>query len=67
MEVFILSRGNGVEGYEIEGLYSTEEKARKEAARRFKCEGEYWKIEKHEIDGDFQWVDFLDDPEDEED
>ena len=50
MEVFILSCGNAYDGYEIEGVYTTEDQARKEAARRLKVEDEVWKIEAWEAD-----------------
>ena len=65
MEVFILSRGNAYDGYEIEGVYTTEDQARKEAARRLKVEGDVWRLEAWEVDGELKWVDFLDQEEDE--
>ena len=66
MQVFILSSGNGYEGYEIEGVYTTEPQARKEAERRLKVEGECWRIDTWEVDGECKSVDFIGD-EDEED
>ena len=65
MEVFILSSGNEYEGYSVEGVYSTEEQARKEAGRRLKVEGERWCIETWEVDGKTRGVEFLDDDEEE--
>jgi hypothetical protein len=65
MEVFILSRGNAYDGYEIEGVYTSEDQARKEAARRLKVEDEVWRLEAWEADGECKWVKFLDQEEDE--
>ena len=65
MEVFILSRGNAYDGYEIEGVYTNEDQARKEAARRLKVEGDVWRLEAWEADRECKWVDFLDQEEDE--
>ena len=66
MEVFILSSGNEYEGYSVEGVYSTEEQARKEAERRLKISGERWCIESWEVDGKNRGVEFLDDDEEDE-
>ena len=66
MEVFILSRGNEYEGYSVEGVYSTEEQARKEAESRIQISGERWCIESWEVDGENKGVEFFGD-EDEED
>ena len=67
MEVFILSRGNAYDGYDIEGVYTTEDQARKEAARRLKVEGDVWRLEAWEADGECKWVEFLDQEEADED
>ena len=67
MEVFILSSGNGYEGYDVEGVYTNEDQARKAAARRLRVEGEEWKLEAWEADGECKWVKFLDQEEENED
>jgi hypothetical protein len=64
MEVFILSSGSADDGYSVEGVYSTEEKAREEIKCRFRCAGEVYRIECWEVDGKCKWVDFDDDEED---
>ena len=66
MEIFILSRGNQYDGYEVEGVYSNEAQAKKEANRRHRVEGEYYRLESWELDGECKGLEFIDDEDQEE-
>jgi hypothetical protein len=53
--VYVLTHNEANEGGTVEGVYSTEQKARDEAASRPLPAGEgsifFWEIEPHELDG----------------
>ena len=66
MKIYILSSGNQYDGYEVEGVYSSEAQAKKEANRRLRVEGEYYRLETWEIDGKCKGVEWLDDEDQEE-
>ena len=66
MEIYILSSGNGYDGYSVEGVYSNEDQAKKEASRRHRVEGEHYCLETWEVDGECKGVEFLDDEDQEE-
>jgi hypothetical protein len=66
MEIFILSSGNAYDGYDVKGVYSTVEQANKAAEKTPRDPGDCWKIEAWDLNGEFKWIQFFGDEDDDE-